>query len=216
MECGEIDLAHMLQRQRGSERDGTLSESFICMYWQQMLAAVNAIHEARVIHADLKPANFLCVQGSLKLIDFGIAKQSSADTTKIARDSQVGTVNYMSPETITCEGDDSSAEGQFKLGRASDVWSLGCLLYQMVYGHTPFSHLRTIYQKLQAVASPHEPAMNHGLSMNGSSCRRSPTRARQSPSRPRATRTWWTCCGAACSGSPPSALPSPSCSTTRS
>lgn len=95
MECGEIDLAHMLQRQRGSERDGTLSESFICMYWQQMLAAVNAIHEARVIHADLKPANFLCVQGSLKLIDFGIAKQSSADTTKIARDSQVWLVDCM-------------------------------------------------------------------------------------------------------------------------
>lgn len=157
MECGEIDLAHMLQRQRGTERDGTLSESFICMYWQQMLTAVHAIHEARVIHADLKPANFLCVQGALKLIDFGIAKQSSADTTKIARDSQVGTVNYMSPESITCDAEDTSSDGQFKLGRASDVWSLGCILYQMVYGHTPFSHLRTIYQKLSAIPDATKP-----------------------------------------------------------
>ena len=102
MECGEIDLAHMLQRQRGSERDGTLSESFICMYWQQMLAAVNAIHEARVIHADLKPANFLCVQGSLKLIDFGIAKQSRADTTKISRDSQVGLGDCVHLSPVHC------------------------------------------------------------------------------------------------------------------
>jgi len=86
MEAGEIDLAHLLMNR---QRDGQLSECFVCMYWQQMLQAVNAIHEARVIHGDLKPANFLCVQGSLKLIDFGIAKQSNADTTKIARDSQV-------------------------------------------------------------------------------------------------------------------------------
>ncbi|KAL1522782.1 hypothetical protein AB1Y20_017754 [Prymnesium parvum] len=150
MECGEIDLAHMLKRQKGSE----INENFICMYWQQMLQAVHAIHEARVIHGDLKPANFLCVRGALKLIDFGIAKESNADTTKIERDSQVGTVNYMSPEAITDMG---GAEGLLKQGRASDVWSLGCILYQMVYGHTPFSHYRTIWQKLQAIPDVTKP-----------------------------------------------------------
>lgn len=49
---------------------------------------------------DLKPANFLFVNGALKLIDFGIAKAISNDTTNIERDSQVGTVNFMSPEAI--------------------------------------------------------------------------------------------------------------------
>jgi len=49
---------------------------------------VHAIHEARIVHSDLKPANFLVVEGRLKLIDFGIAKAISSDTTSIARESQ--------------------------------------------------------------------------------------------------------------------------------
>ena len=54
------------------------------------LQAVHTIHEARIVHSDLKPANFLMVEGQLKLIDFGIAKAISSDTTSIARESQVG------------------------------------------------------------------------------------------------------------------------------
>lgn len=50
--------------------------------------AVHTIHEARIVHSDLKPANFLVVEGRLKLIDFGIAKAISSDTTSIARESQ--------------------------------------------------------------------------------------------------------------------------------
>jgi serine/threonine-protein kinase TTK/MPS1 len=56
---------------------------------QQMLEAVNTIHEERIVHSDLKPANFMLVRGSLKLIDFGIAKAIMNDTTNIQRDSQV-------------------------------------------------------------------------------------------------------------------------------
>ena len=55
-----------------------------------LLQAVQTIHEARIVHSDLKPANFLMVEGQLKLIDFGIAKAISSDTTSIARESQVG------------------------------------------------------------------------------------------------------------------------------
>jgi serine/threonine protein kinase len=52
--------------------------------------AVHTIHEERIVHSDLKPANFLIVEGQLKLIDFGIAKAIKADTTSIARENQVG------------------------------------------------------------------------------------------------------------------------------
>lgn len=51
-----------------------------------MLKAVNAIHENNIVHSDLKPANFVVVKGFLKLIDFGIAKTVSDDTTNIQRD----------------------------------------------------------------------------------------------------------------------------------
>ena len=95
MQLGEVDLAKLLQ---GKER--RLGENFIRLRWQEMLEAVQAIHNERIVHADLKPANFLMVQGQLKLIDFGIARNIRNDTTNIVRESQMGTVNYMSPEAL--------------------------------------------------------------------------------------------------------------------
>ena len=65
-----------------------------------MLEAVQTIHDEKIVHSDLKPANFVLVKGSLKLIDFGIAKAIANDTTNIQREHQVGTLNYMSPESI--------------------------------------------------------------------------------------------------------------------
>ncbi|KAJ1651084.1 Dual-specificity kinase, spindle pole body (SPB) duplication and spindle checkpoint function, partial [Coemansia sp. RSA 25] len=129
MEFGETDLACVLKRQG----DRPLGMNMIRLYWEQMLRAVQIIHDERVVHADLKPANYLLVRGSLKLIDFGIAKSIGNDTTNIHRENQVGTVNYMSPEAIKETNTEAGAR-LMKLGRASDIWSLGIILYQMCYG----------------------------------------------------------------------------------
>ncbi|KAL0488306.1 mitotic checkpoint protein Mps1 [Acrasis kona] len=141
MECGQVDLNTVLRGSRGK-----LSPHQIKLYWQQMLEAVHTIHEARIVHGDLKPANFLLVQGTLKLIDFGIAKAIQNDTTNIVRDNQVGTPNYISPEALELP------EGQkkYKLGRPSDIWSLGCILHQMIYGKTPFADLN-VPQKIKII-----------------------------------------------------------------
>ena len=85
MECGDIDFAHILAKHQGVP----LGLNFIRVYWEQMLRAVQAIHEEKIVHSDLKPANFLLVHGQLKLIDFGIAKRMGDDTTNIHRDQQV-------------------------------------------------------------------------------------------------------------------------------
>ena len=159
MEAGEVDLNHVLQQQAtvsaaaSNGKTRALNINFIRLTWQQMLSAVHSIHEERIIHGDLKPANFLFVRGGLKLIDFGIAKAiQSDDTTNIYRESQIGTLNYMSPEAIKDTGSGKNGS-QMKLGRASDIWSLGCILYQMAYGKTPFASLHMI-QKLQAIINP--------------------------------------------------------------
>jgi serine/threonine protein kinase len=140
-------------------RIGDLDENFLRLTWQQMLSAVRTIHDERVVHGDLKPANFVFVAGTLKLIDFGIAKAINNNTTNIYRESQVGTLNYMAPEAIVDTSGSvggargASARARMRLGRASDVWSMGCILYQMVYGRTPFAHM-SLVQKLHAITSP--------------------------------------------------------------
>ncbi|KAJ1964282.1 Dual-specificity kinase, spindle pole body (SPB) duplication and spindle checkpoint function [Dipsacomyces acuminosporus] len=148
MEFGETDLASVLKR----HGDRPLSMNTIRVYWEQMLRAVQTIHEERVVHADLKPANYLLVKGSLKLIDFGIAKAIGNDTTNIHRENQIGTVNYMSPEAIK-ETNAENGKRLMKLGRASDIWSLGIILYQMCYGRTPFAQL-ALFKKLASIPDP--------------------------------------------------------------
>ncbi|KAG1330695.1 3-phosphoinositide-dependent protein kinase B [Cocos nucifera] len=152
LEYGEIDLAHMLsQKWKDMNKSGwKLDENWLRFYWQQMLEAVNTIHEERIVHSDLKPANFLLVRGSLKLIDFGIAKAILSDTTNIQRDAQVGTLNYMSPEAFMCNEHDANGN-TIKCGRPSDIWSLGCILYQMVYGKTPFAEYKTFWTKFKVI-----------------------------------------------------------------
>ena len=113
--------------------------------WRQMLESVSIVHAERIVHGDLKPANFLLVNGQVKLIDFGIACGIESGTTNIHRDSPMGTISYMAPETLTYN---PSAAGH-KTSRAADIWALGIILYQLVYSHTPYENVKR--KKIQTV-----------------------------------------------------------------
>ncbi|XP_036895332.1 dual specificity protein kinase TTK isoform X2 [Sturnira hondurensis] len=149
MECGNIDLNSWLKKKKSIDPWERKS------YWKNMLEAVYTIHQHGIVHSDLKPANFLIVDGMLKLIDFGIANQLQPDTTSIIKDSQVGTVNYMPPEAIKdMSSSRENGKSKSKISPKSDVWSLGCILYYMTYGKTPFQHIINQISKLHAIIDP--------------------------------------------------------------
>lgn len=147
MEKGETDLSKLI---REVNKTSEMSISMIIHYWSEMLKAVEGIHKSGIIHSDLKPANFLLVSGRLKLIDFGIASKIQSDMTSVHKEFATGTWNYMSPEALR-NTNSSNAASIYKITYKSDVWSLGCILYNLVYGRTPFQHITNTLAKLQAI-----------------------------------------------------------------
>jgi len=157
MEMGESDLSRVLNLRLNAD-NAVFDISFTRYFWKEMLECVQAVHQHGIVHSDLKPANFLLVQGRLKLIDFGIANAIQDDTVNVHREQQIGTPNYMSPEALidanAVSGLPSTVGKVMKLGRPSDVWSLGCILYQMVYGKPPFAHITNQLQRVMAIPNP--------------------------------------------------------------
>lgn len=159
MEMGELDFNKMLVLRFNSEdHPAVFDSSFTRHYWKEMLECLQAVHDLDVVHSDLKPANFVLVQGRLKLIDFGIANAIQTDeTVNVHRDHQIGTPNYMAPESLMesnempRNGMHSSGPKIWKIGKPSDIWSLGCILYQMSYGRQPFSHIQNQLSKCRAI-----------------------------------------------------------------
>lgn len=75
-----------------------------------------------IVHSDLKPANFLLVAGNLKLIDFGIANAVPANKTSVTRECHMGTLNYMSPEAISCAESGGMDEMKQRVRSSLSVW----------------------------------------------------------------------------------------------
>jgi serine/threonine protein kinase/tetratricopeptide (TPR) repeat protein len=101
---------------------------------RQIASAVSAAHKKGIVHRDLKPGNIkITHDGQVKVLDFGLAKPSTAnienaETTVTQRNRIMGTPAYMSPE---------QARGK-ETDHRTDLWSFGCIMYQMLTGKLPF------------------------------------------------------------------------------
>jgi serine/threonine protein kinase len=103
-------------------------------YMANLILSLEALHKEEVIYRDLKPENVLVGDnGYLKLCDFGISMQNECnqkgDKLKLKRTfSLVGTPEYLAPEIYKEIGH----------GKEVDLWSLGCMMYEMIEGNPPF------------------------------------------------------------------------------
>jgi beta-lactam-binding protein with PASTA domain/predicted Ser/Thr protein kinase len=122
-----------------------------------VLAALDYSHRAGIIHRDIKPANvMLTPAGDVKVMDFGIARAITEGTSSVTQtQAVVGTAQYLSPEQARGETVDSR----------SDVYSAGCLLYELLVGRPPFvgdSPFSVAYQHVRETPEPpstHDPEL---------------------------------------------------------
>lgn len=130
-------------------------------YLEQVAGALDAVHRSGILHRDLKPANIMFREdGSVALIDFGLAKWMELEAALTGQGQIFGTPYYMSPEQGHAEGTDVR----------SDLYSLGCIFFEMLTGSRPFtasSAMGVIYQhanaprpRLDAALAAYQPLLD--------------------------------------------------------
>lgn len=119
-------LAQRLQRE-----GGRLPERQAAQLLRTIAEAVDYAHSLGVLHLDLKPANVLIDgEGQPKIADFGLARRLESEHDTLANEHIAGTPSYMAPEQASI--------GIAPLTRATDVWGLGAILYELLCGQPPF------------------------------------------------------------------------------
>lgn len=116
------------------KKKGVLLEPLLIKYLKQVLKGLIYLHDQGIIHRDIKAANILLdSNGKIKLTDFGVSTKLSTNTIKTY--SIAGTPNWMAPEIISMDG----------ASTASDIWSLGATVVELLTGEPLYSHMNDMY-----------------------------------------------------------------------
>jgi len=131
------------------DREGPLPVEDAVQIAREVAGALAYAHREGVIHRDIKPANILLEEGHALLADFGIAQaRAGAEETRLTRGGMsLGTPAYMSPEQVA---GDKEVDGR------ADQYALGCVLYEMLAGHAPFTgaDVQTVLRQHLATDAP--------------------------------------------------------------
>lgn len=123
-------------------------------YIKQILSAVQHAHERGVVHRDLKPQNIMLLQdGTIKVMDFGIAQVSDFETQTLS-DEALGSVHYISPEQASGDA----------LDERTDIYAIGIMLYQFVTGSLPFDGDNAVSVALMQIQE--QPVLPRDLNEN--------------------------------------------------
>ncbi|HEX6575450.1 MAG TPA: protein kinase [Gemmatimonadaceae bacterium] len=119
-----LSLRHKIDRERQLPLEDALRIT------REVASALDYAHRNQVVHRDVKPENILLHEGAALVADFGIGKALSGGKNTTQSGVSIGTPAYMSPE---------QASGDPSIDGRSDLYSLGCVLYEMLTGETPFT-----------------------------------------------------------------------------
>jgi len=128
-------------------RDGPLVPERAALLMRDLATAIGHAHQKQIIHRDLKPANILLAEGDkVRITDFGVSKLMTGSSDLTSQGEMVGTPHYMPPEQAGGSSQPISA--------ASDIYSVGAVLYAMLTGRPPFVAASPVDVVMQVVTNP--------------------------------------------------------------
>lgn len=132
-------------------QDGTVEERYVVVIIREVLLALSYLHKSSIIHRDLKAANILITaSGKVMLCDFGVSALLVTASSK--RNTLVGTPHWMAPEVAHAAAYDTKA----------DIWSLGIMVYEMIKGSAPHSHILDQHKLIQMIPRMKPPRLIEG------------------------------------------------------
>ncbi|KAI0949506.1 hypothetical protein AcW1_009097 [Taiwanofungus camphoratus] len=132
-------------------KDGVVEEKYVAVITREVLMGLHYLHKSSIIHRDLKAANILITAaGKVMICDFGVSALLVTASSK--RNTLVGTPHWMAPEVAHASAYDTKA----------DIWSLGIMIYEMIKGSAPHSHVVDQAKLIQLIPRMKPPRLIEG------------------------------------------------------